>query len=305
MLYARLEHMLPRLWWLEFGDTASVEITVRDTARKLTAIELSGAPVMDIERRKGSLEVRFHSREFAVRDDHIAYLRPGAFGPQNEDDSLQKLENWLANAFAEIEEQDVTDLIVDLRNNPGGDSSFSDPLIAHIADEPFHFASRFDVRASAEVAAVLQELAATEREGVSAQMLKLLQTTPLGETFEFRIPEVPPAQRRFTGKVWAFVNRHSYSNATVAAAIIQDYGFGLVTGEETADLPTSLASSAKFTLPHSGIAVTFPKARFVRPSGNEDLRGVIPDIPLSADQLKADTVPDMLVKHIQQQGSRQ
>jgi len=88
---------------------------------------------------------------------------------------------------------------------------------------------------------------------------------------------VQPREAGYSGRVWALIDRHSYSNATTVAAIIQDYGFGVIPGEETADIPTSYASSAQFTLPATGIAVTYPKAYCVRPSGQEALQGVVPD----------------------------
>lgn len=62
--------------------------------------------------------------------------------------------------------------------------------------------------------------------------------------------------------------------------MVQDYGFARILGEETPDLPTSYASSAQFTLPKSGLVVTYPKGYFVRPNGDELLRGVVPDLPI-------------------------
>ena len=108
-------------------------------------------------------------------------------------------------------------------------------------------------------------------------MLEAMNKHEIGEIFEFPIPIIQPREPGYSGRVWALINRHSYSNATTVAAIIQDYGFGTVLGEETSDLPTSYASSAQFTLPGTGIVVTYPKAYFVRPNGDESLLGVIPD----------------------------
>jgi C-terminal processing protease CtpA/Prc len=133
------------------------------------------------------------------------------------------------------------------------------------------------VKASARTREVLRGLAEQYPGGISAQMLGAMEQHEDGDTFSFEIPQVQPRDSKFPGRAWVLVNRHSYSNATSAAAIIQDYGFGTLLGEETSDLPTSYASSAQFTLPETGIVVTYPKAYFVRPSGDETLRGVVPD----------------------------
>jgi C-terminal processing protease CtpA/Prc len=113
-----------------------------------------------------------------------------------------------------------------------------------------------------------------------------------GEQFAFELPYAHPREgSRFSGRVYALVNRHSDSNAAVVAAINQDYGFGVVIEEETADLPTTHASSVQFALPNTGIVVTYPKACFVRPSGDETVQGVLPDHmiehPLTAREVGA------------------
>jgi hypothetical protein len=65
------------------------------------------------------------------------------------------------------------------------------------------------------------------------------------------------------------------------AAIAQDYGFGKLLGEETTDLASTYGALEKFTLPRTGIEVSFPKARILRPIGDPQARGVIPDIAIS------------------------
>ena len=67
------------------------------------------------------------------------------------------------------------------------------------------------------------------------------------------------------------IDRHSYSNATSVAALVQDYDFGTVLGEETADVASNYASVLYFDLPKTGITVTFPKSHFVRPNGRDDV----------------------------------
>ena len=76
------------------------------------------------------------------------------------------------------------------------------------------------------------------------------------------------------------VDRHSYSNAVTFAAMVQDYGFGMIIGEETADLATTYGAMESFTLPNSGVSVGFPKAHIIRPNGDESVRGVLPDITI-------------------------
>jgi C-terminal processing protease CtpA/Prc len=123
-----------------------------------------------------------------------------------------------------------------------------------------------------------QEYAAQDPGGVSAQMLGQMRGRMDGERFPFEVPYAHPREgSRSSGHVYALVNRHCYSNAAVVPAMIQDYGLQAMIGEETADLPTTHASSVQFKLPNAGIVVTNSKAYSVRPSGDGSIHGVLPD----------------------------
>lgn len=288
MVHAQLENMFPRLAWLDMGEVDAFEIVVRSRAGDEATYMVDAVPAMRVEEQKGARESQQHSRKADVLANGIAYLRPGPFYAAAEGESLETFQAFVDEAFRGFIEAGATDLVIDLRNNPGGDNSFSDPMIAWFADRPFRFASKFIVKASPRTRAVLEGLATEYPGGISAQMLEAMVQHEDGARFSFEIPKAEPREPGFSGRVWALVNRHSYSNATTVAAIIQDYGFGTLLGEETADVPTSYASSAQFTLPATGIVVTYPKAYFVRPSGDETLRGVLPDHALEFPAAPAD-----------------
>ena len=304
MVNAQLESMFPRLMWLSEGRVDQYSVTLQTEDGAQATVELQPKSVAVIEEAKAAREAEAHRRTARMLDDSTAYLRPGPFYAAGGEESLESVVAFYDTAFADFIAAGAQDLIVDLRNNPGGDNSFSDPMIAWFADRPFRFASRYVLKASPETRRVLDELATRYPDGVSAQMQAAMQAHDDGERFEFKIPKVSPRSgKRFTGRVWALINRHSYSNATTVAAIIQDNGFGTLVGEQTADLPTSYASSAQFTLPVTGLAVTYPKGYFVRPSGDTALRGVQPDIPLPPPALSqpGDGVLDALRQHIAKQ----
>ena len=64
------------------------------------------------------------------------------------------------------------------------------------------------------------------------------------------------------------------------AAILQDYRFGTILGEETSDLATTYGAMESFTLPRTKIEVAYPKALILRPSGDPVARGVVPDLAI-------------------------
>ena len=74
------------------------------------------------------------------------------------------------------------------------------------------------------------------------------------------------------------MNRQSHSQATVAAAQIQDYKWGTIVGEETGEYATLYASQFQVELPRTGVIVSISKAQLTRVSEDAKPQGVIPDI---------------------------
>jgi hypothetical protein len=296
---AQLEVQFPRLHWLHGATAASHRLELRVDG-EVRALTIDSAPALEVETAKSEWEARGRVREAEVLDGDIGYLRPGPFYALSGEETLEDVVAFIDAAFEGFIERGVRAAILDLRDNPGGDNSFSDPMIAWVADAPFSFASTYRLRASPTTRGVLEGLAAADPDGTSAAMLAAMQERADGEDFPFPIPEVPPREGGFDGEVWALVNRHSYSNAASVAAILKDNGFAQIAGEETADRPTSYASSAQFTLPELALTVTYPKGWFARPSGEDTGRGVIPDLPLPrpAPGEEGDPSLDALLAHL-------
>jgi C-terminal processing protease CtpA/Prc len=157
-------------------------------------------------------------------------------------------------------------------------------MIAWFADKPFRFFSQFKVRVSPESTKANADRLQNDAEAagpVSRQYAELYAKAKPGDVVDFEMPLAQPHQdERFRGKVFLLIDRQSYSNAVAVAALVQDYKFGTILGEETSDMATTYGAMEKFTLPKTGITVGYPKARIVRPNGDLRARGVTPDIPI-------------------------
>ncbi|HVI33472.1 S41 family peptidase [Phenylobacterium sp.] len=314
MVHAQMEESFPALLWLELGEREGVNATFRGAdgrsfEARIPAVTRAELREIGLRHPTPRLGTDFASREVRLLPDGVAYLRPGPFmnttagrpgpEPSYEDGEYR---TFLDGAFEAILAARAPDLVIDLRNNPGGDNSFSDAMVAWFADRPFRFASSFTLRASAPTKAWYRRRAeAGAVDGMLARLTAAEAGQPDGARYPFEIPLVQPRRGpRFEGRVWVLVNRHSYSNSASVAALIQDYGFGVVLGEETADVPTSHASTVHFELPNSGYSVAYPKSYFVRPSGDRAVRGVIPQVPLPREPIgvAADATLDAALAHI-------
>lgn len=102
--------------------------------------------------------------------------------------------------------------------------------------------------------------------------------------------------------MYLIINRHTYSNATTVAALVQDYSFGTILGEKTSDMATTYGAMETFSLPETGIIVGFPKAHIIRPSGETKTDGVEPDISITSPIVPSDEdiVLKQVLQHIQE-----
>ncbi|MEL7448934.1 MAG: S41 family peptidase [Pseudomonadota bacterium] len=309
--HSLLEFLFPMYLWLEEGPIDSFELELRDGAKGTKRITLAALNREQIEANREASDETFAldstTREAAMLDGGVAYLRPGPFynaeKPETPWDN-RKFVRFIDESFESFLDAGATRLVVDLRQNPGGDNSFSDPMVAWFADEPFSFASAFRVRSSTEARASNQaRLDANPgmTEGASVFFAERYAETPLGDTFEYPIPKTAPRDgKRFDGEVYVLIDRHSYSNAVTVAALVQDYGFGVILGEKTSDMATTYGAMETFSLPATGLVVGFPKAHIVRPSGELRTDGVTPDVPIRSPIVPAtnDVVLEAALKYI-------
>lgn len=293
LLHAQMESLLPFLAWLHLGEVESLtlELASADGGRRSVRVPATTRAQIEAAEAAGRVPATrdLSGREARLLDGGIAYLRPGPFydiRPEAESPwDLSQFRTFIDAAFADFLAAGATELVLDLRDNPGGDNSFSDLVVAWFADKPFRFSPAFEIRVStATIASNQARLDALPEDagGASAEMAKLFDGQAPGSVVRYEIPLVAPREgERFHGRVHVLVNRHTYSNAVSVAAVVQDYGFGRVLGEETADLASTLGAMEHFTLDHSGLSVGYPKARILRPSGDPAPRGVVPDVELA------------------------
>lgn len=291
LLHAQMEHQLPKLVWLQQGEVAVFELQIESALGEPLSLDVSARSraefIAALEGEAGRFELDFNERSARIFEHGVAYLRPGPFY-DNREDAPSPWDTTAFKAFVDASFRDfraaaARQLLIDLRDNPGGDNSFSDHLLAYIADRRFSFTESFVIRASAQTRASIAARVAADPDpnSTSARMLRLLEGAADGDHVRFEIEETSPrAEGRFEGQVFVLINRHSYSNAVMVAAIVQDFGFGRVIGEETSDLASTLGAMEHFELPLTGIRVGYPKARMLRPSGDPTPRGVVPDWPI-------------------------
>ena len=297
-----LEYQLPQYLWLidqiHQRETSQYKLTL-NLDGKQKAITVANISRSTLEQRASNSasaesDEAVKLRDYRLLGPGVGYLKPGPFYNAENPAELWNTTDFevlINKAFEYFIEQDVKSLVIDVRENPGGSNSFSDPLIAWFADKPFRFASEFLVRSSRAAQLSNEQRLQNNANSPNATSEKLAtayQNNPYGTSFSFELPySKPKAGQRFEGEIYVLIDRSSYSNAVSLAAIVQDYNLGEVIGEASADFATTYASMESFTLDNSGISVGFPKAHIIRPSGDRTAGPVVPDAPLKGHKLEA------------------
>lgn len=307
--YAQMEGNEAYYVWLEYGARDSFTVEVEGPDGEVRTLDLPAISYDALMDREGLARIDLSGREARLLTDDIAYLRPGPFYDIEASsaetaylpEAVAAFSDFIDTSFEHFITAGADALILDLRNNPGGSNAFSDRVLSWIADRPFRFASDFRIRISEQSIASNQARLDAGDTGTSLILADLYDGVLVGDTVSFELDYVHPREgQRFEGRVYALVNRQSYSNAVSVGAIVQDYGFGDVIGQATTDMATTYGAMEQFALPRTGLVVGYPKAHIIRPNGDERSAPLTPDVRLPAPQLgdTGDSVLDAALAHI-------
>jgi len=293
------------LYWLAYGEEKVYDIIVKKANGRKINIKINAIPVSDfLKNSVNKNESTSRKRELKFIGN-VAYLHPGPFYNigQGEEYNNSEFVKFINSSFAEIAKNKAADLIIDIRNNPGGDDSFTNPMVAYFATKPFHFYSKFSYRTSRITKEIWKDLNVGDNT-LGIEMKKNILSGKDGDRFygkESMKYQPRTDSLKFKGNVFVLIDRYTWSAATGVAAMIQDFGFAYLIGEETSDTPSSCGATHSFILPNTIISVTYPKGYTIRPNGNTSLRGTVPDFKVMDNVLtQKDEILDYALKLIKE-----
>lgn len=250
------------LSWLEYQLIDGYKITYKFNDKVATA-DVKGVSKNTVNAHLDKKFEQNSNYEYRILSDEICYLDFNSFSDY---DSFNEL---LENMFREIKEKNIENLIIDIRDNGGGNSSLGDLLISYIYDKPFFQYSKIDYKISKQI---------IERYNIGDSSRIGEVVTQKGSPYY-----KPDINNRFNGKVCVLTNRYTFSSATDFASTIKDFNIGILIGEETGGLASSYGDVYSFRLPNSKLGCGVSFKYFVRPSGDETVGGVIPEHEVKQD----------------------
>ena len=197
--------------------------------------------------------------------------------------------------FREIRAAGSTTLILDLRGHDGGDARVGVELARYFSPVEFRPFAYSEWRVTP---AFRQAFEGAYLPGILSRVAPLikgfnphLRAIYNAEDHTNARVDYPVAKpygkgRRFAGEVVLLTDEQTFSAGTCFAAMFKDYQMGTIVGRESGNLASFYADAMlRMGLPH-GMLLRISTSYLVRPSGNEAVDTVQPDVRVEGDVLE-------------------
>lgn len=221
-----------------------------------------------------STDIKIGPSETPERLNYKTYGDIGYFTVNSfEENSLYTIDYWtekIDSIFGLIQKDKVKELVIDVRDNGGGNSQFGDVLIGYFSDKPYSTYSG-TWRRSQEYADFLKGFGYVD---------SLYETIPNGESYVFQpwIMEPEKNAKRFNGKTTLVIGMNTFSSAMMFATIILDNNLAEVVGEvPLKGHPNHFGELIGFETAHTELEFWFGVKEWIRPSGSYIPHELIPN----------------------------
>ncbi len=190
------------------------------------------------------------SLEFKPNHTALLTIKTFSMGKLNQDESYFKI--YLDSVFQTLKNKNITHLIIDVRDNGGGEDHNGSLLYSFLTDKPFSYYRSL--------------------ENISGKLPK---------EFHSNLETQQPQPNNFKGKCYFLINGKSFSTTSEFTAIAKSNHRGTFIGEETGGgyYGNTSGETVTFILPYSKIKMIISKTEYilaVKKAKYKD-RGTIPD----------------------------
>jgi C-terminal processing protease CtpA/Prc len=178
--------------------------------------------------------------------------------------------NWtrfIDDAFAQLHEKQIPNLIIDIRANEGGDGAIGGKVLSHLVNRPFSFTSDQSTSSYERVPYNLAKYLDTwdfsffDRTG---QVEKITEGTAAGK-FRYlpnagKLQTIQPVSKPYTGKTYLLISAENSSATFQFAWLAKQSGAATLIGQTTGGNQRGLNGGqlAWVVLPNSGVSVDVP-----------------------------------------------
>ena len=183
---------------------------------------------------------------------------------------VDRMKNFADSMFMTFKEQGIRNLIIDIRENGGGNSLVGDELLRYISPKPFCQYAKTYVKITPTSRRMMQGNNITP--GISFYNNNQLTESYYG------------TDKYYDGNVILLTSHHTFSSANSFAWAFKYFGCGTIIGEETGGMNVSFGDILMYTLPISNLKCSISFKRFWLYGADEkDIHGTLPDISVAQE----------------------
>ena len=270
-----IQDKAPMYLWIEKGDAELLvlQIKAKDATAKVYKVKsLSYDEIVKSAGNKGKKANKTRSTFAAIYTSKFySYYYSSEYNTGliefNMFHNMQQFKKFLKETFTKIRNQNVSNVIIDIRENPGGSSNLGDELLKYLTAKRFRQFEEIHIKISHQLFQA------------QSGLKKLHPDAAIGSTVtreeEFKQAEDGPLG--FKGRVFVLIGPKSASSSVCFASAIKHFHIGTLIGQETIDTTVSYGDCIRNTVPNSGLNFSVACKYFVKAGGKPDGRGVLPD----------------------------
>ncbi|VAW08463.1 hypothetical protein MNBD_ALPHA05-1336, partial [hydrothermal vent metagenome] len=233
--------------------------------RTISAVVPGASELPGMERSKPQLSDLY---EYRILDGNVGYLKAGTFHPDHGDAFLE----FTTTAFTAFHDAGIKSLIIDIRDNPGGDDPlWQKGIMENITETPYRHVSRYSIRV-------------TKGNAHTGDVIGEVQTGDYKGLFR----ATPDNSIRFHGPTYILLSAFTYSSAIQFSVAAQDFDIAKIAGVETGGFSCSTGGVTIIPMEKTQLTAFVPVMQLTRPSGKGCERGIIPDVPIKSTPFQPD-----------------
>nr|WP_315034762.1 S41 family peptidase [uncultured Chryseobacterium sp.] len=289
-------------FYVEFGTHRKYDI-VYQLNGKIHQTTLSG---LSLENQKKLQESRYSLSSKKVfsekynldKIDENMYrlsIRSFDFATGAEDPAYKKFSDFLDHMMNTLEKEKITDLIIDLRGNPGGTGELYEKVFTYLTQRPFRDSqyaySKFNEVPMAERLVITPLFLSNGVKDKTGLNIYLKEQYPKGSQGKFYWSDdknqlIAPNEKIFKGQLYLFVDENVASAGSHLASLIKSYTNAIVIGKETVGgyYEHNGHFPLLYELPNTGLQTGFSIVHVIQDAQNlpdqKKGQGIIPHIQI-------------------------
>ncbi len=279
--YLELNNFFPAYYANLIDSPEQFRLELRKNNGEITTVMIPATTLEEIlEYEKKNTRQAEPSFVLTFPEQNVALMKIKAFYPLSKEDNFKK---FLKSSFAEIQSKLIERLIIDLRDNEGGNDRWGALLFAHLTGKPFKY---YETLVLPNRNLSFSEYAQMPK---FYGLLKLLIKKDKDGGYRWPVHKnlkiQKPSKHPYSGEVLVLVNGNSFSVTSEFAAVAKATGRAKLLGQETGGTYSGNNSGTfvLVTLPNSRLVLGIPMLGYYMavPEIQALDRGVLPDTEIN------------------------